>query len=96
MADIHDGPQFTFSHGLSALRCFDTHKSEYQHGKVIDDEEKTLLPTVLAGLKLLELDSLGGSGSRGYGKIALEGLTIDGQDRQAEFAKLDPFKTQTK
>jgi len=64
--------------------------------KVIDDEEKTLLPTVLAGLKLLELDSLGGSGSRGYGKIALEGLTIDGQDRQAEFAKLDPFKTQTK
>lgn len=54
--------------------------------KVIDDEEKTLLPTVLAGLKLLELDSLGGSGSRGYGKIALEGLTIDGQDRQAEFA----------
>lgn len=64
--------------------------------KVTDDEEKTLLPTVLAGLKLLELDSLGGSGSRGYGKIALEGLTIDGQDRQAEFAKLDPFKTQTK
>jgi len=64
--------------------------------KGIDDEEKTLLPTVLAGLKLLELDSLGGSGSRGYGKIALEGLTIDGQDRQAEFAKLDPFKTQTK
>ena len=49
-----------------------------------------------SGLKLLELDSLGGSGSRGYGKIALEGLTIDGQDRQAEFAKLDPFKTQTK
>lgn len=64
--------------------------------KVIDDEEKTLLPTVLAGLKLLELDSLGGSGSRGYGKIAFEGLTIDGQDRQADFAKLDPFKTQTK
>ena len=39
MADIHDGPQFTFCHGLSALRCFDTHKAEYQHGKVIDDED---------------------------------------------------------
>ena len=39
MADIHDGPQFTFCHSLTALRCFDAHKAEYQHGKVIDDED---------------------------------------------------------
>lgn len=29
------------------------------------------------GLRLLELDSLGGSGSRGYGKIAFEALQVD-------------------
>ncbi len=33
-----------------------------------DDEEK-MLEMVKKGLKLLELDSLGGSGSRGYGKV---------------------------
>jgi len=44
--------------------------------KVIGDEN--LLPMLLAGLKLLELDSLGGSGSRGYGKVAFRDLTLDG------------------
>ena len=29
---------------------------------------------ILDGLKLLELDYLGGSGSRGYGKVAFEDL----------------------
>lgn len=94
MINRHKGTVFTprYTERVIAGALFDFRLTV----KVIDDEEKTLLPTVLAGLKLLELDSLGGSGSRGYGKIALEGLTIDGQDRQAEFAKLDPFKTQTK
>lgn len=53
------------------------------------DDKETLLNTVLKGLKLLEMDSLGGSGSRGYGKIKFEALTVDG-------AKVDlpqdPFK----
>lgn len=62
--------------------------------KVIDDEADKLLPTVLAGLKLLELDSLGGSGSRGYGQIAFENLTIDGRDCSEAFSSLDPFKKQ--
>jgi CRISPR-associated protein Csm3 len=44
--------------------------------KVIGDEN--LLPMLLVGLKLLELDSLGGSGSRGYGKVAFRDLTLDG------------------
>jgi CRISPR-associated protein Csm3 len=44
--------------------------------KVIDGED--LLPMLLDGLKLLELDSLGGSGSRGYGKVAFRNLTLDG------------------
>jgi CRISPR-associated protein Csm3 len=32
---------------------------------------------LLAGLALLEKDALGGSGSRGYGRIRFEGLTIE-------------------
>lgn len=44
--------------------------------KVIDGED--LLQMVLEGIKLLELDSLGGSGSRGYGKIGFEALQLDG------------------
>lgn len=43
-----------------------------------DDED--LLPTVWRGLKLLELTGLGGSGSRGYGKVRFEALTLDGKD----------------
>ncbi len=43
--------------------------------KVHDNEN--LLDTLLTGLKLLELTGLGGSGSRGYGKIAFTGLKLD-------------------
>lgn len=50
-----------------------------------------LLNTVLQGLKLLELDSLGGSGSRGYGKVKFVGLAIDGKDAQAQFDQVQPF-----
>ncbi|TAH42484.1 MAG: type III-A CRISPR-associated RAMP protein Csm3 [Betaproteobacteria bacterium] len=57
----------------------------------IDGNGTTLLQTLFAGLRLLELDSLGGSGSRGYGKIKLRELTLDGTDVQAEFDSLDPF-----
>lgn len=45
--------------------------------KVLDGED--LLPAVLAGLRLIELDSLGGSGSRGYGKVKFADLKIDGE-----------------
>jgi CRISPR-associated protein Csm3 len=67
--------------------------------KYLEQEDANLLPTVLAGLKLLELDSLGGSGSRGYGKVKFEKLVIDGQidgqeDAAERFAKIDPFKGQ--
>ncbi len=54
-----------------------------------------LLATVLQGLKLLELDSLGGSGSRGYGKVKFVGLAIDGQDKQVEFDQVQPFARKT-
>lgn len=60
--------------------------------KVLDVDTDELMKTVLAGLRLMELDSIGGSGSRGYGKIAFENLTIDGEDYQAKFEAIDPFK----
>jgi CRISPR-associated protein Csm3 len=34
---------------------------------------------VKIGLKMLTLDGIGGSGSRGYGKIEFDGLTLNGQ-----------------
>ncbi len=55
--------------------------------KVLDDEAD-LLPHVLAGLRLIELDSLGGSGSRGYGKVKFADLKLDGETIQLP---QDPF-----
>ena len=50
-----------------------------------------LLDTVLQGLKLLELDSLGGSGSRGYGKVKFVKLKVDGLDAQERLDAIQPF-----
>ena len=44
-----------------------------------EGDKPELLDLVLKGLKLLELDSLGGSGSRGYGKVKFVELTVDGK-----------------
>ena len=50
-----------------------------------------LLNTVLQGLKLLELDSVGGSGSRGYGKVKFVKLIVDGLDAQERLDAVQPF-----
>ena len=50
-----------------------------------------LMDTVLKGLKLLELDSVGGSGSRGYGKVKFVNLKIDDADQQTRFDAIQPF-----
>ena len=60
--------------------------------KVLDESENAFVETVLAGLKLLELDGIGGSGSRGYGKIKFENLKLNGEDLQARLEATDPFK----
>ena len=44
-----------------------------------EGDKPELLDLELKGLKLLELDSLGGSGSRGYGKVKFTDLTVDGK-----------------
>ena len=61
--------------------------------QLADDDEK-LLDTVLQGLKLIEHDSLGGSGSRGYGKVKFEGLTINGKDETQRFQNTQAFPSQ--
>jgi CRISPR-associated protein Csm3 len=55
--------------------------------RIHDGED--LLDTVLTGLKLLEIAGIGGSGSRGYGKIAFKNLMLEGEDLQARFAAVN-------
>ncbi|MDR1728187.1 MAG: type III-A CRISPR-associated RAMP protein Csm3 [Acidobacteriota bacterium] len=59
--------------------------------KQLDGDGDALLQTVLEGLKLIELDSLGGSGSRGYGKVRFAGLKINGVDKSADFETVKAF-----
>jgi CRISPR-associated protein Csm3 len=53
-------------------------------------EEEVLLDALLEGLRLLELDALGGSGSRGYGKVKFR---FDDADIQSRFVSVAPFST---
>ena len=47
---------------------------------------------MLKGLKLLEMDALGGNGSRGYGRIKFASLILnDKEDFTAKFDELNPF-----
>jgi CRISPR-associated protein Csm3 len=50
--------------------------------KVIDGED--LLEDILRGLRLLELTGIGGSGSRGYGKLRFTGMSRDGASLQQQ------------
>ncbi|MFC0322773.1 type III-A CRISPR-associated RAMP protein Csm3 [Gallibacterium melopsittaci] len=54
-----------------------------------EDDPDQLPELLLKGLRLLELDSLGGSGSRGYGKVEFKDLTINGESKQ--LVDINPF-----
>ena len=55
--------------------------------KVLDtDIEAELITMLLTGLKLIELDALGGSGSRGYGRVKFKLSTM-----QDQLDSIDPF-----
>lgn len=57
--------------------------------KVLAEGEEQLFENLLfKGLKLVELDALGGSGSRGYGRVS---FTFADSDTQARFASCNPF-----
>lgn len=44
------------------------------------DNEDNIKALLKRGFEMLEADALGGSGSRGYGKVKFENLTYDGKD----------------
>ncbi|MBS4456711.1 type III-A CRISPR-associated RAMP protein Csm3 [Tuanshanicoccus lijuaniae] len=50
------------------------------------------LETIVTGLKLLELDYLGGSGSRGYGRVKFENLDAEVVFGEMESKQLETFK----
>ncbi len=52
-------------------------------------DQEDVMATVYEGLKLLELTGLGGSGSRGYGKVKFARLELDGTDVLPELAKVN-------
>lgn len=56
--------------------------------KILDNADDALFDKLLEGLKLLELDALGGSGSRGYGRIKFE---FKDKALQQKFDGLNPF-----
>lgn len=56
--------------------------------KEVEDGDGVLETFLLEGMKMLEYDALGGSGSRGYGRIKFH---FADDDRQKKFAKILPL-----
>ena len=69
MERIVGGALFDFS---LSYKIFDMENND-DNGRMDEENFKTLLK----GMRMLELDSLGGSGSRGYGKIEFINLKKD-------------------
>ena len=90
MENTIDRIKGTAEHPRNTERVPATAKFDFNLTIRIHDHED-LSHTVLLGLKLLELTGLGGSGSRGYGKIVFRDLKLDGEDFQT---KLDQVKIQ--
>lgn len=60
--------------------------------KILDKSDYELVDLLIQGMRLLELDYLGGYGSRGYGKIVFEGLTLTKEgDRRPLDLPENPF-----
>lgn len=57
----------------------------------LEGDGEELVTWVLDGLRLIEMDAIGGSGSRGYGKVRFSGLTLDGESVQERFEQRQPF-----
>jgi len=56
--------------------------------KILEEDDEKLFETLLKGLKLLEMDALGGSTSRGYGRIKIE---FKNEEYKNKFQTLNPF-----
>jgi len=55
------------------------------------DDKEELQEMLLKGLKLLEMDAIGSSGSRGYGKIKFKNLKENDNDIQAKLDEYNVF-----
>ena len=58
--------------------------------RILENGDNDLFDSILLkGLKLLEMDALGGSGSRGYGRIEFE---FNDPEINDKFRTLNPFQ----
>jgi len=69
-----------------AVFCFEMVYDIYDDGKRDED-----LKTIIEAMRLLEDDYLGGSGSRGYGKIKFSGVKLELRDVHEYYEKEDAF-----
>ena len=87
MENMIDRIKGTAEHPRNTERVPATAKFDFNLTIRVHDNED-LADIILVGLKLLELTGLGGSGSRGYGKIAFRNLKLDDQDIQNRLEQL--------
>lgn len=59
--------------------------------KILKAGDEKHFVKVVQGLKLLELDAVGGSGSRGYGRIKFTNLKLDEKDFMPTFESVKPL-----
>jgi len=57
--------------------------------KIFENNDLELFKTLLEGLKLLENDYLGGGGSRGYGRVRFEDLTVYLNSLSENYSSID-------
>ena len=87
MENTIDRIKGTAAHPRNTERVPATAIFEFNLSLRVHDNEN-LIDTILTGLKLLELTGLGGSGSRGYGKIIFRELKLDDEDIQTRLENL--------
>lgn len=66
-------------------------KFEFRLTWRIHDDDGDLMDTILAGLQLIELSGLGGSGSRGYGKMKFKELKCDEESLDEKWSEIKLF-----
>ncbi len=87
MENTIDRIKGTAEHPRNTERVPATAKFDFNLTIRVHDGEY-LTDTILVGFKLLEYTGLGGSGSRGYGKIAFRDLKLDGEVFQTRLEQL--------
>lgn len=53
--------------------------------KVFEGDPETYFTTLLQGMRMLELDALGGSGSRGCGQIKFVDISVDNEQKSEDY-----------